>query len=396
MSIVIPKPVIGSNGPISGTVAVSNLPSTQSVQVVSLPLAPDASTSTAQLETTTAVSTLSNKLPSSLGPKSTVASLSVTPTSDGFSIANTSFGITGTLPPFSTTPTFNLGTAPAIQLAAGTNVIGSISNTSFAATQSGSWNVGINNIVAVTGTFFQATQPVSATTLPLPNGAATSSGQSSTNTAIELLAKLTDTQPISVTSLPLPNDAATASNQSILSSKFPTSLGPKTSANSLAVVFPTDQATLSTSLVSLPAFATTPTFNLGVLNGAATSANQDLITAAITLQAKLTDAQPISATSLPLPTGAATQSTLASLLAAMPSAASIAAEIDLLANPTTKYSLANIDDALGYYGYLDRNGNWYINKITSTDSTYAKGSSSYSTAWTSRATQNYTTFDITF
>ena len=80
-------------------------------------------------------------------------------------------------------------------LPAGTNAIGSITNTTFASTQSGAWNVGlnagtnaigkltandgvdigdvtINNAsIAVTGTFWQATQPVSLASLPaLPAG----------------------------------------------------------------------------------------------------------------------------------------------------------------------------------------------------------------------------------
>lgn len=50
-----------------------------------------------------------------------------------------------------------------------------------AATQSGTWNIGtvatITNPVAVTGTFWQSTQPISATSLPLPTLAATSTNQ---------------------------------------------------------------------------------------------------------------------------------------------------------------------------------------------------------------------------
>jgi hypothetical protein len=52
-------------------------------------------------------------------------------------------GISGTLPAFASTPTFNIGTAPTI---------------------------------AVTGTFWQATQPVSAAALPLPSNAAQETG----------------------------------------------------------------------------------------------------------------------------------------------------------------------------------------------------------------------------
>jgi hypothetical protein len=112
------------------------------------------------------------------------------------SITNTAFGISGTLPAFASTPTFNVGTVPTLTtniqgavttaapsytngnnnllslttagalridgsattqpvsgtvnigslpaLAAGTNAIGSITNTSFGATQSGTWNVGLS------------------------------------------------------------------------------------------------------------------------------------------------------------------------------------------------------------------------------------------------------------
>lgn len=89
-----------------------------------------------------------------------------TPFQAGASIANTAFGISGTLPAFAATPTFNIGTAPTI---------------------------------AVTGTFFQATQPISAVSLPLPTGAATSANQS---TAVSSLATIaTNTGSVNLTSL---------------------------------------------------------------------------------------------------------------------------------------------------------------------------------------------------
>ncbi len=77
-------------------------------------------------------------------------------------ISNTSFGISGTLPAFASTPTVTVGNssiavtgtfwqttqpvslASLPALAAGSNTIGAISNTSFAATQSGTWNVGLS------------------------------------------------------------------------------------------------------------------------------------------------------------------------------------------------------------------------------------------------------------
>src|SRR5665213_3879183 len=49
----------------------------------------------------------------------------------------------------------------------------------------------------VSGAFFQATQPVSATALPLPTGAATDASLGTIAADIALQAKLTDTQPVS-------------------------------------------------------------------------------------------------------------------------------------------------------------------------------------------------------
>lgn len=131
----------------------------------------------------------------------------------------------------------NLVSLPA--LSTGNNVIGSIANTQFAVTQVGTWTVS--------GTFFPDTQPISATALPLPDGAATSANQSTiighldglegllagTLTVNTGLTPLTDaqlratavpvsgtfwqaTQPISAISLPLPGGAATSANQTTI------------------------------------------------------------------------------------------------------------------------------------------------------------------------------------
>lgn len=53
----------------------------------------------------------------------------------------------------------------------------------FLAAQSGTWTVGVSGSVAVTGTFWQTTQPVSAASLPLPTGAATAAKQPALGTA---------------------------------------------------------------------------------------------------------------------------------------------------------------------------------------------------------------------
>ncbi len=57
------------------------------------------------------------------------------------------------------------------------------------------------------------TQPISAASLPLPSGAATSAKQDSLLTELLLKAKLTDTQPVSLASVPLPTGAATSALQ---------------------------------------------------------------------------------------------------------------------------------------------------------------------------------------
>src|SRR5665213_3533479 len=54
----------------------------------------------------------------------------------------------------------------------------------------------------VSGAFFQVTQPVSATVLPLPTGAATDASLGTIAADIALQAKLTDTQPVSLAALP--------------------------------------------------------------------------------------------------------------------------------------------------------------------------------------------------
>jgi len=71
----------------------------------------------------------------------------------GGSIANTSFGISGNLPAFAATPTFNVGTIPAVVLAAGSNAIGSVTVTSLP-----SLAAGTNTIGAISNTSFGANQ----------------------------------------------------------------------------------------------------------------------------------------------------------------------------------------------------------------------------------------------
>jgi hypothetical protein len=190
------------NFPSSQTVSVSNFPSTQAVSISSLPLPTGAATSALQ---TTGNTSLSN-LDVNLGAK---ADLSAT-TDNG---------------------TFSLISLVKRGLANWTSLLTKIPNLG-SATKASSIpvNIASDQTVPVSGTFWQSTQPISASNLPLPNGAATSARQPAVGIAgiapnevltIQGIAGMNAlkvdgssiTQPISVATLPLPTNAATASNQ---------------------------------------------------------------------------------------------------------------------------------------------------------------------------------------
>lgn len=130
------------------------------------------------------------------------------------------------------------------------------------------------------------TQPISAATLPLPTGASTSALQTSGNSTLTTISGQLPTTlgaktianslavnvasdqvvPISATALPLPTGAATsalqttgntslstiATNTTSITGQLPTTLGQKTSVNSLAVVLASDE----TIPISAPVSAT--------------------------------------------------------------------------------------------------------------------------------------------
>ena len=65
----------------------------------------------------------------------------------------------------------------------------------------------------------------------------------------------------------------------------------------------------------------------------------------------------------------------------------------LFNNVFNGYILADYEDSSNpiYLGKLNKNGNWYIEKIDQTAKTmrYVKGDSDYPTNWTNRATLTY-------
>lgn len=210
-----------STQPISGTVAISGtvpvsgtfFQATQPVSAAALPLPSGGSTSALQSSTQGAVAG------GAAAPASTLIG-----------------GIYNT-----TAPTLTSGQQAALQFdasgnlkiaaAGGSTSSGSITAAGTSGTQAQAIQ-GITNGVPlpVSGTFFQATQPISATALPLPSGAATAAKQPALGTAgtasadvltVQGAAAMTPlkvdasatTQPVSAASLPLPSGAATSTLQ---------------------------------------------------------------------------------------------------------------------------------------------------------------------------------------
>lgn len=132
------------------------------------------------------------------------------------------------------------------------------------------------------------------------------------------------TQPISASALPLPTGASTSALQSAgnatlltLSGQLPATLGQKTSANSFAIVIASDQSAVPISGNIGVAQGSTTAAEIGPLVQGAASSSAPSYTTATTNPLSLTLAgalrvdgsavtQPVSAASLPLPTGAST------------------------------------------------------------------------------------------
>jgi len=61
---------------------------------------------------------------------------------------------------------------------------------------------------------------------------------------------------------------------------------------------------------------------------------------------------------------------------------------------TVKYKITDIDDAGSpkYFGFTDKDGNWFIMSLTTTEARYARSTSGYATNWTGRAGLTYDYF----
>ncbi|HTV32758.1 MAG TPA: hypothetical protein VME69_06605 [Methylocella sp.] len=169
----------------------------------------------------------------------------------------------------------------------------------------GTLTATISGSVAVTGTFWQTTQPVSAANLPLPTGAATAANQANVQSAPGSLASAAITiqgnasgtpVPVSAASLPLPAGAATATNQPSAAAQGSTTAGQ---------TGPLVQGAVTASGPSYTSGQTSPLSltAVGALRVDGSAVTQP-VSGTVTANAG-TGTFAVSATSLPLPAGAA-------------------------------------------------------------------------------------------
>ena len=175
------------------------------------------------------------------------------------------------------------------------------------------------------------TQPVSAASLPLPSGAATSANQVTAQTSLSSIvtntanipANLTVTstrllvdgsgvtQPVSAASLPLPSGASTAANQTTGNSSL-SSIDGKTPALGQALAAASVPVVLTAAQLS----TLTPLTSVAVTQATAASLNATVVgTGTFAVQATQSGTWNINNVSgtVSLPTGAATETTLSAL-----------------------------------------------------------------------------------
>jgi hypothetical protein len=167
------------------------------------------------------------------------------------------------------------------------------------------------------------TSPVSVAGLPLPAGASTESTLAAIkaktdnlDVALSTRTKPGDTQPVSAASLPLPAGAATETSLGTDGSTPPSI--PGTGIRGwLRSIYDTLKATLTVSVSNFPATQQVSAASLPLPTGASTEATlaaikakTDNLDVALSTRTKPADTQPVSAASLPLPTGAATEASL--------------------------------------------------------------------------------------
>ena len=257
------------------------------------------------------ISAVSLPLPTGAATNAELVTINTTlgsPFQAGGSIGNTAFGISGSLP-------------------AGSNAIGSVSVSNFPATQPVSGTVAVSN--------FPATQAISAVSLPLPTGAATAANQTS------VIGSAT---------------GGTAATSSELTGAIYNST-PPTLTNGQQVGLQTDvngnlkvTGAISASNPSVGTTGTTaPTSATEI--GIVVSGNLVPISAA--------NPAPVSATALPLPTGAAT-----STLQTTGNTALSAIQTQLTSATTQVYTDGLSSDQIGAVKSFNWNGDGTLHTVS--------------------------------
>jgi hypothetical protein len=260
--------VVASNQsaiPISGSVSVSNFPATQPVSAVSLPLPTGAAT-----ETT--LSAVNIKLPAALGQTTMSASLAVVVASDQSAVPISGSVSVSNFP--ATQPVS--GTVAATQ--SGTwninNVSGTVSLPTGASTEttlaaaSAKLPATLGQKVmtaslAVVVASDQSAVPVSGSVSATQSGTWTVQPGNTANTTAWKVDGSAVTQPISASALPLPSGAATSGNQSTIITSLssidagiPAGLGQTTMSASMPVTIASDQSQVGVNFSSSSFLAT--------------------------------------------------------------------------------------------------------------------------------------------
>ena len=181
---------------------------------------------------------------------------------------------------------------------------------------------------AVTGTFFQATQPVSAVALPLPSGASTETTLSALNTKIPAGLVVTTGR----LQVELPAGSGGLTDTQLRATAVPVSLVSTTITGSVAVTGPLTDTQLR--LTAVPISGTVAISNPGLTDTQLRATALPVSLASTTITGTVTT----SSASLPLPTGAATsagQTTMDASVNSLLKPASTLAAVTSITNTVT-------------------------------------------------------------
>jgi hypothetical protein len=193
--------------------------------------------------------------------------------------------------------------------------------TYFPATQPVSGAVSVSGPVAVTGTFWQATQPVSAASLPLPTGAATSAKQDAQTALLTTIdSKLAGTINVAIVS---GGGGGTGGDASAANQVIQTGHLAAIEAAVEGVLAVAGTVSVSGPVAVTGTFypATQPVSIAATVPVSGPLTDGQLRASAVAVSGPLTDGQlrasavPVSAAALPLPAGAATNAKLDELIA---------------------------------------------------------------------------------